>query len=110
MNSGRPLLEDPDATIADLPRHKLAARERRQHAVRERIATGVSGDGYFFFAVCAGCGAGVPDWRRHLHQQKRTAEASSPTVAVLEYEDACGVCGGSVVELHAEDSPRRPAR
>src|SRR5579883_1265491 len=103
MQSSRPPFVDPDPTVGDLPRHKLAKREQLERVAVQRLATEATDAGFSMYAVCASCGASVRGWRAHLHELKRARGPSD--FPLLEYVDACSVCGGSVVEVHAEDRP-----
>ena len=103
--STKPPVVDPDPTLRELPQHKIAKRLKDALAVRERIQSAATAPGVAMYAECVSCRAAVHDWRGHL-KDRRTAEDSDEAV-VLEYPGACGVCGGSVVELHAEDDPKR---
>ena len=81
----------------------VARRLKEVRAVRDRIVSAVTATGVAMYALCATCGATVHGWRWHLGAQRPTSVASGEVI--LEYPNACGVCCGSVVELHAEDEP-----
>ncbi len=105
--STKPPFVDPDPTLRELPQLKAGKRLKDALAVRKRIQSRATATGVAMYAECVNCGAAVHDWRGHL-KDGRTA-GDSDEVVVLEYAGACGVCGGSLVEIHAEDEPKRTA-
>jgi hypothetical protein len=87
-------------TRHDLPactRIELDEKREDRAVVVEWFAKGVTAAGFVMYACCTNCGASVAGWRRHRHHQ--LASASN---VILEYSNACSVCGGSVLEVHAE--------
>ena len=102
--STKPPFVDPDPTLRELPQHKLATRLKDALAVRERFLSAGTAPGVAMYAECVSCRAAVHDWRGHL-KDRRTDEESDQVI--LDYPGACSVCGGSMVEVHAEDAPKR---
>jgi hypothetical protein len=102
-----PPVFDPHPTLHDLPRHMVAKRLKEVRAVRERIVSAVTATGVAMYAICTTCRATVHGWRVHLRDLGPTSESGD---VILEYTNACSVCCGSVVELHAEDEPTPQGR
>ncbi len=100
MTSGPP--SDPDPTLHDLPSLLAADRTNEARTVRESLASDDAGNALSVYACCESCGASAYGWRRHLGDRIADGEGGVPRLA---YDGACGVCGGPVVELHA-DAPR----
>jgi hypothetical protein len=96
-------------TLDDVPELKQLARKRCEWALLERLATGHTSHGFAMYAECGSCHASVQGWREHLKEvvDLDTSEHVDPNVRLV-YPNACGVCGGSLVEVFAE--PRDPAK
>jgi hypothetical protein len=93
---------DLDSTTPDLPRLKLAQRGRQQQIVHDALTTDDTVSGLYIFASCLGCQAIASDWRAHGGPTTWTKSSAYPGALLLEYAEACRVCGGSVLEVRAE--------
>jgi hypothetical protein len=87
------------------PDENRQQRVQRSLALVQRMSSGRTQEGFAMYAVCAKCGAPVDDWREHVMQKASRAlytNDSGEFTARLEYDGACGACGGRIVEIRAE--------
>jgi hypothetical protein len=97
----QPPRSETDPTLHDLPELRRIDRLRRERALAERFESGTTADGFEMWATCVACGADADAWRKHLHDRAPAGTDDGSARVRLAYPDACGVCGGCVVEVHA---------
>jgi CheY-like chemotaxis protein/Fe-S cluster biogenesis protein NfuA len=101
MAAHKPTFESTP-TLQDLPDLRRVARVERERALATRFDTGTTEAGFEMHGTCVGCGADVHSWRNHLADLAALTGPEEDEAGVqLRYPDACGVCGGSDVKVHA---------